>query len=218
MKNDLQAKQFSPLLCIIAGAASGALASGAQSLFFRLTAPLQPQTQPVVFNPPEEKQIGEREVETVARRLSEGVVKTKPLSKERKKRLGTLVHLGFGAAWGAIYGLLAESFPEKVMTPVGAAGFGAGVWMLSDNLLLPSAKLAAWPTQYPAKTHAYALAAHLVYGASVVGAYQACCAIFGSGRARVSDVQAVPVLDFWEAREVWDAGPVNAAQDQLRAS
>jgi hypothetical protein len=40
------------------------------------------------------------------------------------------------------------------------------VWVLADDVLLPSFKLAAWPQHYPVKTHLYAIGAHLAYGAA----------------------------------------------------
>jgi hypothetical protein len=58
-------------------------------------------------------------------------------------------------------------------TPAAAAGFATGVWLVSDNLILPAFRLAAWPQAYPLRTHAYAWAAHLVYGAAVFASYQA---------------------------------------------
>ncbi len=41
----------------------------------------------------------------------------------------------------------------------------------SDNLILPAFRVAAWPHKYPPRTHAYAVAAHLAYGAGVAGAF-----------------------------------------------
>jgi hypothetical protein len=51
--------------------------------------------------------------------------------------------------------------------------FGLAVWLLSDDILLPVFRLAAWPHHYPVKTHVYAVAAHAVYGAAAWATFRA---------------------------------------------
>src|SRR5690348_13255602 len=53
-----------------------------------------------------------------------------------------------GAAWGALYGVCRES------ARVPASLFGLAVWMLSDNLVRPLLRLAAWPHRSSVKEHA----------------------------------------------------------------
>jgi putative membrane protein len=84
------------------------------------------------------------------------------LTKEGKERGGEIAHYAMGAASGAIYGVVAE------VAPVAAVGqgipFGAAVWLIADEAIVPAAGLSKGPAEYPISTHAYALASHLVYG------------------------------------------------------
>ncbi len=86
------------------------------------------------------------------------------LSKDEKEKLAPVVHYAFGTIMGGLYGLLAE------LTPHTRAGFGTAYGTLLfagvDEAGLAALGLAKPPTAYPASTHAYALASHLVYGAT----------------------------------------------------
>lgn len=97
--------------------------------------------------------------EVVARRLAEGVSHRR-LRGKPKTWAGNLVHFGTGAAFGALLGLAA---PRHLKLRHGLL-YGAAVWMLNDNILLPLLRVADWPTRYPLGSHLSALAAHLVYG------------------------------------------------------
>lgn len=158
----------SPFRVLAEGLIGGAIGAGVQTLFFRTTQSITPQNPPEAFSPPEAQQKTEMATSTVARRLVEGMAQRGPLQPEAKRRAGELVHYGFGAAWGGLYGLLRASYPAW-RGPVGAGGYGAMVWMLSDNVLLPTMRLAGWPHRYPLRSHAYALAAHLAYGLGLWG-------------------------------------------------
>jgi hypothetical protein len=159
-------RRKTPIRAWVEGMIAGAIGAGVQTLFFRATSKLAPPTPKGAFEPPEPEQADESELETVARRLVEELAQRGPLDEPTKRRLGQAVHYGFGAAWGGMYGLLRASYP-RLGGVSGAAGFGVAVWMASDNLILPALKLAAWPHHYPLRSHAYAVAAHLAYGAGV---------------------------------------------------
>jgi uncharacterized membrane protein YagU involved in acid resistance len=82
-------------------------------------------------------------------------------------RLGTAaraVHYATGAAFGALYGVVAP----RLGAPALLAGplYGAAVWLLGDEALVPALGLSKEPWKYPASTHAKALATHVVYGAA----------------------------------------------------
>lgn len=141
-------------------------------MFFRATRSLTPGPDPHAFHPPDPQQQHESATATLARRLVEGLARRGPLDEQAKERVGTLVHYGFGAAWGGLYGMLRTSFPA-LRSVRGVTGFSVGVWMASDNLMLPLFRLAAWPQRYRLRNHAYAIAAHLAYGAGVAGALAA---------------------------------------------
>jgi hypothetical protein len=159
-------RRKTPVRALLEGIVAGVVGAGVQSLFFRLTERIAPKTPKNLFTPPEPQQAKESAQETVARRLVEGLAQRGPLDARDKARAGELVHYGFGAAWGAIYGLARASYP-RVWSPAGVAEFSLAVWLVGDNLLLAALKLAAPPQRYSLGTHAYAAAAHLVYGAGI---------------------------------------------------
>jgi hypothetical protein len=160
-------KAPTPLGALARGLAAGAIGAGVQSLFFLATRKWMPKPTrlPAELTKPEPEAQDESHLETVARRTTEGLMQRGPLGASGKAAAGSLVHYAFGAAWGGLYGLTRES------TRVSALGFGTLVWMASDNVLLPSFRLSAWPTRYSVREHHYALQAHFVYGLATAGAY-----------------------------------------------
>ena len=106
---------------------------------------------------------GEEEPATIkaAEAISENLFEHE-LKKDEKKSAGEAVHYAMGATSGAIYGAMAEVFP--VVTAGEGLPFGAAVWLIADDVVVPALGLSKPPTAYPLSTHAYALASHLVYG------------------------------------------------------
>jgi uncharacterized membrane protein YagU involved in acid resistance len=86
------------------------------------------------------------------------------LDDEQKRTGGEVVHYATGAAFGALFGLLAPRVPVPLLAA--GAGFGIAVWLVNDELLVPALGLSKPVTAYPASVHAKALASHLVYGAA----------------------------------------------------
>lgn len=84
------------------------------------------------------------------------------LQENEKEPAGAAVHYAFGTLSGGLYGALAEVTPQ--VTTAGGLPFGAGFWLLADEISVPLLGLAKGPTEYPVSTHVYALASHLVYG------------------------------------------------------
>jgi putative membrane protein len=84
------------------------------------------------------------------------------LQESEKESAGAAVHYAFGTVTGGLYGALAEVTPQ-VTTATGLP-FGAAFWLIADEITVPLLGLSKGPTEYPASTHAYALASHLVYG------------------------------------------------------
>jgi len=99
----------------------------------------------------------------VAKVISEDVLGHK-LQESEKKPAGAAVHYAFGTLTGGLYGALAEVTPQ--VTAAGGIPFGAGFWLLADEITVPLLGLSKGPTEYPVSTHAYALASHLVFGAT----------------------------------------------------
>ena len=86
------------------------------------------------------------------------------LQESEKKPAGAAVHYAFGTLSGGLYGALAEVTPQ--VTTGGGVPFGAAFWLLADEISVPLLGLSKGPSEYPVSTHAYALASHLVYGAT----------------------------------------------------
>lgn len=93
--------------------------------------------------------------------ISEGIFSHK-LSKGEKKIAGPAVHYSLGAGVGGLYGAVAEVMPE-ITTGTGLP-FGVAFWLVVDETAVPVLGLSKPPNEYPASTHIYALASHLVYG------------------------------------------------------
>lgn len=84
------------------------------------------------------------------------------LSKPEKEVAGAVAHYAMGATSGAIYGVAAE------LAPAASVGqglpFGAAVWLVADEAIVPALGLSKSAKQYPLSTHVYAFTSHLVYG------------------------------------------------------
>jgi putative membrane protein len=82
--------------------------------------------------------------------------------REKREIAGAVIHYAFGVATGGLYGAIAELKPA---TTTGAGlPFGAAVWLITDEIIVPALGLSKPPTKYPLSTHAYSIASHLVYG------------------------------------------------------
>jgi hypothetical protein len=86
----------------------------------------------------------------------------KALPDERRRTAAELVHYGTGAAFGALFGVLAPRLPGPML--LAGALYGALVWLANDEALVPALGLSRKPWEYPPSTHAKALASHVVYG------------------------------------------------------
>lgn len=82
---------------------------------------------------------------------------------KRRARAGSLAHHAMAATTGAIYALAASALPRVQLGR--GLGYGAAVWLIADELMVPALGLASW--RAPLRTHARALVAHLVYGAAL---------------------------------------------------
>ncbi len=96
-----------------------------------------------------------------AEEISEGLFDHK-LKKSEQEPAGEAMHYAMGATSGLIYGIASEIAP---LTTVGLGlPFGAAVWLVADDVVVPALGLAKPATEYPLSTHTYALSSHLVYG------------------------------------------------------
>jgi putative membrane protein len=84
------------------------------------------------------------------------------LTKSEKETAGTALHYAMGATSGALYGAVAEVVPA--VKACAGLPFGAAVWLIADEGIVPAAGLSKSPAEYPLSIHAYAFASHLVFG------------------------------------------------------
>ena len=86
-----------------------------------------------------------------------------PIKNSNKKTADTLLHYITGALIGATYGVVGGAFP-KVLIGRGLL-FGAGVWLVADELAVPALRLGPRPTEAKPEEHVLGIASHLVFGA-----------------------------------------------------
>lgn len=86
------------------------------------------------------------------------------LSLEEREKGGPIVHYGFGALTGAVYGGLAE-YSCVVRSGAGTA-FGTALFAGADLVAVPAFRLSAPLSESSPKSLVSPFAAHLVYGVS----------------------------------------------------
>jgi uncharacterized membrane protein YagU involved in acid resistance len=91
-----------------------------------------------------------------------GMVGQRLTDPQAKRVAGEFVHLAFGAINGAIYGVAAELEPR--VTAAGGVPFGAGLWAVADEGMVPALGLSRGPREVSAGLLAYGLLSHFVYG------------------------------------------------------
>jgi uncharacterized membrane protein YagU involved in acid resistance len=84
------------------------------------------------------------------------------LTKSEKESAGTVLHYAYGISMAALYGAAAEFVP--VVTIGAGLPYGASVWAVADEGIVPALGLSKSSEEYPLSIHAYALTSHLVYG------------------------------------------------------
>jgi uncharacterized membrane protein YagU involved in acid resistance len=143
-------------------AAQGLLAGGAAGLV--ATAPMtaaMAALHPVL--PPEDRHpLPPRHI---TERVTEEVGVDDDLSEPEKQTLTAAAHFGYGAAAGAVYGLIRPALP----LPSVAAGiaYGLAVWAGSYMGLLPALRLYPHAADESAERDALMIAAHVVWGAAL---------------------------------------------------
>ena len=79
-----------------------------------------------------------------------------------KQMAGEFVHLAFGALNGALYGLAAELDPR--VTAAAGVPFGASVWAVADEGVVPALGLSRGPREASTGLLAYGFLSHCVFG------------------------------------------------------
>jgi putative membrane protein len=96
------------------------------------------------------------------------------LRADQKPMAAQVVHYGFGAAMGALYG--AASAAARPARAGAGMGFGAALYFGAHALAVPRLGLAESPLDTPLVDEAAEFAAHLVYGAVTEGVRRAVAA------------------------------------------
>jgi len=99
--------------------------------------------------------------ERLANAISVGLF-NQELTERVKDAAGTALHYAMGTTSGALYGAVAEIIPA-VKAGAGVP-FGAAVWLIADEGIVPAVGLSKSPAEYPLPIHIYALSSHLVFG------------------------------------------------------
>lgn len=85
------------------------------------------------------------------------------LTEPRAKQMaGEFVHLAFGALNGALYGLAAELEPR--VTAAAGLPFGASVWAVADEGVVPALGLSRGPREASPGLLTYGFLSHCVFG------------------------------------------------------
>lgn len=81
------------------------------------------------------------------------------VTDERKQRVGTALHWGYGATWGAFYGIVRRRAPA--LSRAWGIPFGIAFALVGDELMNSVMGLAAPPTEFPIDAHVRGLVAHV---------------------------------------------------------
>ena len=84
---------------------------------------------------------------------------------QREKLAGKLVHFGYGALWGAAYGVLQASIDWPWL--LAGVVYGGLVWLVGPAALVPAMKVMLSPRELGLSKSALVVAGHLVYGVFV---------------------------------------------------
>lgn len=156
-------KQENPIKGLVCGLAAGAAASAIMDGYWAVmkqVAGERPEQKPKKGG---KQQKDEPSTQQVADKVSEAV-SGHAVPKKDKPAAGMAVHYSYGTLWGGVFGVLAALMPSLGL--LGGLLYGAGLWLFGDEIGLRALKLAPDPLKVPVQTHAEALGAHLVYGAS----------------------------------------------------
>ena len=86
-----------------------------------------------------------------------------PEQDETKSALSYVVHYGFGAVQGGLFGAFTAAGSPARSVAAGPA-FGTAVWLGADELGVSLLGLADGPAKYPVSQHLHRWGAHLAYG------------------------------------------------------
>jgi uncharacterized membrane protein YagU involved in acid resistance len=132
--------------------------------------------------PPQAETTADRDATVKTATIAYRAVTGHEPSRRARRWLGSGVHYAFGATCGAIYAVASDAIPA-LRAGYGVA-YGAAVWACADEAMIPALNLSRGPRTLPASVHAYALAGHFVWAATLESVLRASRP--GSARLRMS--------------------------------
>lgn len=103
-------------------------------------------------------------------RIMYHAVENRDPDQATKTELSNLVHWSYGMLHGGLYGAVRPAVAGGDL--LGGALFGAGLWILGDELAVPLLGLQDGPSAAPPSTHLNRLALHLAYGMATAATTQ----------------------------------------------
>ena len=89
------------------------------------------------------------------------------LDDQTRRRLGDLIHFGYGATWGAVYAGLTRNASIDPVT--GGLVLAGGLWAFGFNVLMPVLGVQAGPWTWGKREFVFTVSAHAAYGLVTTG-------------------------------------------------
>jgi hypothetical protein len=95
-------------------------------------------------------------------------------SPRTRRTLSWAVHIGYGLFVASLYGAVRGGRDRGVTrSAISGALFGAGLWLLGDELMVPMLGMSDKPARYPVSSHLQSLAQHIGFGVATAAATRA---------------------------------------------
>lgn len=149
----------SPLVVTVKGGIAGLVGTAVLSVAMQ-QAPRAMERLHLSPPQPESNGNAEQPTATLAGKVAAGVMEA-PIKEGTKQAAGQAIHWGYGAGWGAFYGIMQSSLrlPHLLHGTI----FGGLVGMVASTLV-PKLGLTPPPTRQPMSMNVMQLFFHLLYG------------------------------------------------------
>ncbi len=148
----------SPLSVTVKGAAAGLVGTAVLTIGMSAGPRVMQGLGLLTSEPPASQQ--EEPTAKLAEKVAEGVLET-PIEEDTKRVAGQAIHWGYGAAWGAFYGIVQSSL--RLPYFLHGTIFGMLVATVASTLV-PAIGVAPPPTKQPVAISAMQMVLHLLYG------------------------------------------------------
>jgi len=159
----------SPLAATLKGAVAGLAGTAALVLAMKATPQVAQALGMASEEAPRPAESAAETTRAFADKVATGMVEA-PIAPEAREAAGEAVHWTYGAAWGALYGILQSSL--RLPPPLHGTAFGAIVGAVASTAL-PAMRLAPSPTKQPPAMSALQAGYHVLYGWVVAATFHA---------------------------------------------